>query len=141
VKDRQLAAAVCFRFTPQLQVMLVKTTNQKRWTFPGGGIKANERAWQAAERESREEAGVCGQIDHRPVGKYRRGRKTSIAVRSYVLRVFDDQSCRAEAGRTPEWVSTSQVLEKLAVGREERPEELEGMLRVLRTAILRIQRA
>lgn len=38
--------------------MIKNSYGRKRWTFPGGGIKKNEKAIDAAIRETKEEVGI-----------------------------------------------------------------------------------
>lgn len=46
------------------QVVLVKSSYQDGWYFPGGGVKRNETLEQAARREAKEELGAdLGKLD------------------------------------------------------------------------------
>jgi len=40
------------------RVLAIKNSYRPQWTFPGGGVKSNESAIQAAVRELREEVGI-----------------------------------------------------------------------------------
>ena len=40
------------------RVLAIKNSYKPQWTFPGGGVKSNESAVQAAARELREEVGI-----------------------------------------------------------------------------------
>ena len=40
------------------RVLAIKNSYKPQWSFPGGGIKSNESAIQAAARELREEVGI-----------------------------------------------------------------------------------
>ena len=57
------AAAIPYRVRKgTLEVALVTSSSGKRWVLPKGCIDPGERAWEAAERETEEEAGLRGKV-------------------------------------------------------------------------------
>ena len=67
-RKRQRAGTVPLRVSPsgRLSVMLIQSRRHpERWTLPAGGVERGERAEQAALRETREEAGLVGQLGRR----------------------------------------------------------------------------
>jgi 8-oxo-dGTP pyrophosphatase MutT (NUDIX family) len=54
----------------QVYVLLVTSRETKRWVIPKGWPCRKLSDPKAAEREAREEAGVTGKIDRKPVGSY-----------------------------------------------------------------------
>lgn len=60
------------------EVMLITSRDTGRWVIPKGWANERETAWDCATREAREEAGVTGEIQKRPVGSY------------HYRKVFDD---------------------------------------------------
>jgi ADP-ribose pyrophosphatase YjhB (NUDIX family) len=67
-RRRQRAGTVPLRVSPsgQLSCMLVQSRKHpERWTFPAGGVERGERVEQAAQRETREEAGLVGHLGRR----------------------------------------------------------------------------
>ena len=65
---RQRAGTVPMRVSPsgRLSVMLIESRRHAdRWTLPAGGVERGERAEQAALRETKEEAGLVGQLGRR----------------------------------------------------------------------------
>ena len=65
---RQRAGTVPLRVSPsgRLSVMLIESRRHAdRWTLPAGGVERGERAEQAALRETKEEAGLVGQLGRR----------------------------------------------------------------------------
>jgi 8-oxo-dGTP pyrophosphatase MutT (NUDIX family) len=53
-----------------LEVMLITSRDTGRWVVPKGWPAEREAAWDCAAREAREEAGLVGEIERRPVGSY-----------------------------------------------------------------------
>jgi 8-oxo-dGTP pyrophosphatase MutT (NUDIX family) len=53
-----------------LQVLLVTSRETRRWVIPKGWPMKGFTKARAAEREAREEAGVCGRIDRHALGTY-----------------------------------------------------------------------
>jgi 8-oxo-dGTP pyrophosphatase MutT (NUDIX family) len=60
---RQLREAV-------FEVMLITSRDTGRWVLPKGWPVPGETAWDCAAREAREEAGLTGKIQSRPLGRY-----------------------------------------------------------------------
>ena len=50
--------------------MLITSRDTGRWVVPKGWATEREAAWDCAAREAREEAGVLGEIQRRPLGSY-----------------------------------------------------------------------
>ena len=73
-----------------IEVMLITSRDTGRWVIPKGWQGAGLAAQHSAEREAREEGGLVGRIDDRPIGQYR-----------YKKRLADGSSvaCSVEVGR------------------------------------------
>jgi len=54
-----------------IEVMLITSRDTGRWVIPKGWLGAGLAAQDSAEREAREEGGLVGRIDDRPLGHYR----------------------------------------------------------------------
>lgn len=54
----------------RLEVMLITSRDTGRWVVPKGWATEREAAWDCAAREAREEAGLVGEIQKRPIGSY-----------------------------------------------------------------------
>ena len=140
------AAAVCCRQNEagQIEVLLVRSRDGERWTFPKGSIERWDRApYRSAEREAWEEAGVKGQIDPLPLGRYRHAarsrkmwRRVDQDVEAYLLRVTDT-SGRPELGREPSWFAPAAAETVLVLTAPTR-ESGAGLSAVLRTALDRM---
>jgi 8-oxo-dGTP pyrophosphatase MutT (NUDIX family) len=65
-------AALPYRRLPDstLEVMLITSRDTGRWVVPKGWAGEREAAWDCATREAREEAGLVGEIQKRPIGTY-----------------------------------------------------------------------
>ncbi|MBX9778103.1 MAG: NUDIX hydrolase [Xanthobacteraceae bacterium] len=50
--------------------MLITSRDTGRWVVPKGWPTEREAAWDCAAREAREEAGLVGEIQKRPLGSY-----------------------------------------------------------------------
>lgn len=123
-----VVAAICYRENAgQLQLLLVRTKSGDKWTFPKGHIERCERTrpWEAATREAREEAGVVGTPDERPIAYYLYPRPPSDSSRlddriaAYLLRVTSEQD-PTEAFREPRWFTVAEARARLAEGGRER---------------------
>jgi 8-oxo-dGTP pyrophosphatase MutT (NUDIX family) len=65
------SATIPFRRGPWgLQVLLVTSKETRRWVLPKGMIEQGMTAAQSAAVEAFEEAGVCGRVGARSLGRY-----------------------------------------------------------------------
>jgi 8-oxo-dGTP pyrophosphatase MutT (NUDIX family) len=97
-----------------LEVLLVRTSDGTRWTFPKGGRERGETLPQAAAREAIEEAGAVGRVGDHPLGEYRNRDDTVVA---FLLEV-DDTRPPEEPWREPTWCGFDAALSRLAEGRD-----------------------
>ena len=82
----------------QVVFLLVTSRGSGRWIFPKGEPIEGLAPWEVAAQEAMEEAGIEGEVDHRPIGSYRTFktmafRRKIVDVEMYPLRVtrqFDD---------------------------------------------------
>jgi 8-oxo-dGTP pyrophosphatase MutT (NUDIX family) len=63
-------AALPFRYTHSLEILLVSSRETHRWVIPKGWPMKGRKPYAAAAREALEEAGVIGRIAKRPIGAY-----------------------------------------------------------------------
>ncbi len=71
IPNFQFAALPYRRLSEQtLEVMLITSRDTGRWVIPKGWAAEREAAWDCAAREAREEAGLVGPIQKRPIGSY-----------------------------------------------------------------------
>jgi 8-oxo-dGTP pyrophosphatase MutT (NUDIX family) len=68
---RLQVAALCWRYAPAPQVLLVTTLRTRRWILPKGWPQQGLKLSQSAAAEAHEEAGVRGEIWPTPLGDYR----------------------------------------------------------------------
>jgi 8-oxo-dGTP pyrophosphatase MutT (NUDIX family) len=67
----QQAAAIPYRFEKEgLYILLIHSRNEKKWIIPKGIIEDGDSARFTAEKETEEEAGVCGKVKNKIVGNY-----------------------------------------------------------------------
>ena len=98
-RKRMRAGCVPLRVNPsgRMAVLLVQSRKHPEfWTFPAGGVERGERDEQAAARETREEAGVVGQLGRR-VCKVSDAKSTTTMYALYVeaeLETWDEASVR-----------------------------------------------
>jgi 8-oxo-dGTP pyrophosphatase MutT (NUDIX family) len=107
-KRRRVVAAICHRpgsHGPEL--LLVRTSDGRRWTFPKGHVEKDESPREAVAREAREEAGVSGGVGEEPIARYHyRSSGVIDEVDGYLLAAADDgEAWLAEPWRRPKWVS------------------------------------
>lgn len=69
-KTGQQVAALCWRRTPKLEILLVTTLHSHRWILPKGWAEKGMSLSAAAAREALEEAGVTGIVTPAPIGRY-----------------------------------------------------------------------
>lgn len=107
-KGRQCAALPFVFRGGKLRVLLVTSRETGRWVLPKGWTEKRLALHALAAKEAFEEAGVVGQVERRPIGRYRylkrgpRDRVTPCSVRVFPLRVdrlLDDWPERRERQR------------------------------------------
>ena len=83
------AAVIPFRIRDErVEIALVTTLSGKRWVVPKGSLNQGERARDAAIRETVEEAGLIGDVERKPLGRYHFTRANErYVVEVYVMRV------------------------------------------------------
>ena len=106
------AAVIPFRIRDKcLEIALVTTPRGKRWVVPKGSLDEGERARDAAIREAEEEAGLIGDLEPKPLGRYRFTRaheKYEVAV--YLMRVTVVLDYWLEAGlRRRRWLTVDKA--------------------------------
>jgi 8-oxo-dGTP pyrophosphatase MutT (NUDIX family) len=83
------AAVIPFRIRGErVEIALITTQSGKRWVIPKGSLDVGERARDAAIRETVEEAGLIGDLERKPLGRYHftRANETYV-VEVYLMRV------------------------------------------------------
>jgi 8-oxo-dGTP pyrophosphatase MutT (NUDIX family) len=132
-RRREVVAAVPVRpcAAGGLEVLLVRTSDGTRWTFPKGGREAGETLAEAAAREAAEESGATGRVDGEPLGEYRYRGDTVVA---FLLEV-DDTRRPDEPWRQPTWFGVDVARSRLGEGRDGAAgQELERVLLAARRA-------
>ncbi len=106
------AAVIPFRIRHErLEIALVTTPNGKRWVVPKGSLDEGERSRDAAIRETEEEAGLIGDLEPKPLGRYRFTRANErYEVEVYLMRVTTVLDSWMEAGlRRRRWLSVDKA--------------------------------
>jgi 8-oxo-dGTP pyrophosphatase MutT (NUDIX family) len=85
----QQAAVIPYRIARKgLEIALVTSARGRRWIVPKGSVEVGERTWQAAVRETLEEAGLVGVVRREPLGSYEyRKRGVRFRVDVFLMRV------------------------------------------------------
>jgi 8-oxo-dGTP pyrophosphatase MutT (NUDIX family) len=83
------AAVIPFRIRDErVEIALVTTLSGKRWVVPKGSLDEGEQSRDAAIRETAEEAGLIGDLERKPLGRYRFTRSNErYVVEVYLMRV------------------------------------------------------
>jgi len=96
------------------QVLLVTARrNPKNWIFPKGHIEKGETSEAAALRETKEEAGVIGEVIG-PAGVLEYGFLGAKAQVEYFLLQFKRDAGNPEDGRQRTWCRLEDALERLS---------------------------
>jgi 8-oxo-dGTP pyrophosphatase MutT (NUDIX family) len=115
-RGRQCAALPFANEKGELRVLLVTSRETQRWVLPKGWTEKRLPPHALAAKEAFEEAGVLGEVERQPIGRYRylkRGphkRVTPCSVRVFPLRVkrlLDDWPERRERQRR--WFSAAEA--------------------------------
>ena len=116
------AASIPFRIrNGRIEIALVTSLRSKRWVLPKGSLDDGEQSRDAAIRETEEEAGLIGDLEPKPLGRYHFTRSNErYVVDVYLMRVTMVLDHWQEAGmRRRRWIA----LDKAAalVGTELQP--------------------
>lgn len=102
------SGVIPYRFTEtEIEVLLVSSSNGKRWVIPKGWIALGLSSEQSAAKEAWEEAGVKGTVITPPLGHYHT-RKWGFVyqVEVFLMRVEQEETTYPEANvRTRTWVA------------------------------------
>ena len=99
------------------QVLLVTSRETKRWVIPKGWPMKGKKNWAAAAQEAREEAGVIGKTQKRPVGEYnyykRRAAQFDLCRVEVYLMAFEKrlESFREKGQRDIRWFTIEDAVE------------------------------
>ena len=110
------AAVIPYRVHERgLEIALVTTSGGKRWVVPKGSLDDGEQAHDAAIRETEEEAGLIGELNRRPLGRYRYTKQSErYQVDVYVMRVPEVLDYWREARyRSRRWMAVEDALARL----------------------------
>jgi len=102
------AAVIPFRIRDErVEIALVTTLSGKLWVVPKGSLAEGERSRDAAIRETVEEAGLIGDLERRPLGRYHFTRANErYVVEVYLMRVTMSLDSWLEAGvRRRRWMA------------------------------------
>lgn len=96
----------------EIELLLITTRRQRRWTIPKGGVESGEVGREAALRESWEEAGIRGDASAEPIGSYhyaKQGRLCHVEV--FPMQVTELASLWPEVDcRSRQWLKPVEVL-------------------------------
>jgi phosphohistidine phosphatase len=95
----------------RVEIALVTTPGGKRWVIPKGSLDEGERSRHAAIRETEEEAGLIGDLERKPLGRYyftRANQRYEVEV--YLMRVTKVLDYWLEAGlRRRRWIAVDKA--------------------------------
>ena len=94
-KRRKQIAALPMRRADggKLEILLVTSRGSGKWLIPKGRLSRGSSEHTAAHLEAKEEAGVSGDIERKPLGRYKaRKAKRSIQVKVFALKVRKQRS-------------------------------------------------
>ena len=126
-KPRTQYAALPFRLTDGVEVLLITSRETGRWVIPKGWPMKGRTASQAAALEAFEEAGVTGEIAPKPLGAYpyvkylKSGAGRPCKVKVFALRVSGQAEDWPEKGqrdaRWLAWPEAAAAVQELRLGR------------------------
>jgi 8-oxo-dGTP pyrophosphatase MutT (NUDIX family) len=118
--SRLQVAALCWRTSPGLEILLVTSLRTRRWILPKGWPHADMTLAQSAAREALEEAGVTGEVAEEAFGHYhylkeKSGSALPCRVEIFPLHVTGNRRAFAEQGaREQLWLPAEQAASKVA---------------------------
>jgi len=113
-------AALCWRSSPKLEILLVTSLRTRRWILPKGWPQDGMSLAQSAASEALEEAGVIGEIAAEPIGRYhylkeKNGSALPCVVEVFSLFVTGRHASWAEQGaRQILWLPVERAAAKVA---------------------------
>ena len=115
---RQQFAALPFRRTDGIEVMLITSRETRRWIIPKGWPMKGRSSFGTAAREALQEAGIRGRISKTPIGSYSYikrglgGQRWPCTVHVFPLEVrVEHDRWREKAERTRAWFSYLEAAE------------------------------
>ena len=109
---RRQFAAMPFRYTDGVEIMLITSRETRRWVIPKGWPMKGRSPSGTAAREALQEAGLRGRIEKDPIGSYlyiKRGlggQRWPCTVHVYPLAVrLERETWREKEERTRQWFS------------------------------------
>jgi phosphohistidine phosphatase len=112
----------------KLEFCLITSLRKGNWAFPKGIIDPGDTPAETALKEAREEAGLLGQIEGKPLGEYTYGKwGTTLVVTAFLLHVSRTEQRWLEADlRQRRWCSVEQA--RQCIVRKELHELLDAAL-------------
>lgn len=114
--ERVQCAALPYRLSGGLMVLLQTSRDTGRWVLPKGWPMKGEKPYSAAKREALEEAGVVGSIGKRPIGTFHYpkrladGATVTCEVHVYPLAVEGQRKrWRERHERTQQWFTPEEA--------------------------------
>lgn len=113
-------AALCWRSSPRLEILLVTSLRTRRWILPKGWPQDGMSLAQSAAIEALEEAGVIGDIAAEPIGRYhylkeKNGSALPCAVDVFSLFVTGEHGTWAEKEKRQKlWLPAERAASKIA---------------------------
>jgi len=111
------AAALPFRDTPQgPEILVISNRKRNRWIIPKGIVEPDQSPAATALREASEEAGLLGQLEPNPIGKYVYRKWNGLCkVTVFVLKVEEEQSDYVEKEiRWRQWLPVNRARQLVA---------------------------
>lgn len=97
----------------QIEILLISTRKNKKWTLPKGTIKIDSTAIETAEREAWEEAGIQGKIYTRKFGYFTKNKWPGLShVDVFLMHATSASESWPEAHvRTRKWLTIENALQ------------------------------
>lgn len=105
------SAVIPYREGPQgLEILLVTNRSRQRWIVPKGVVEPFMSAAESARKEAIEEAGVEGEVDTTPLGRYQYPKwGGTCTVEVFPLRVTNQFPIWEESFRDRRWFSAAEA--------------------------------